>query len=131
MQIQFTVLGDDLHEIADELESLAAKFRGQVLAEKAVEDAKPEPEPKKKKSPGRPKKETKPEPEAKEEAPASSPADDWQTACNMLMAYWNENPHKKDDLIGLARSFGVQKFVEIPHEEGTTLLEKAKELVGA
>lgn len=131
MQIQFTVTGDDLQAIADELERLASEFRGQVQVEPAAEQAeKPKKAPRKKKAEPEPKPE-KPEPVAEEPDDADiAPEEAWQEAVDLLMKYWSENPEEKETVIAVAAEFGVQKFAEIPKEQGNDFLAKAKEVTG-
>lgn len=140
MKIQFTVTGDDLDEIAYELEKIAAQFRGKVFV--AVEPQS-DPEPEKKEKPKKAKKEPEPEPETEQvEAETeqvgdgddagdkSNPEADWKKATDLLMKHWNENPDDAEKVLAVAQEFGVAKFRDIPTEKGTEFLAAAKKVVG-
>lgn len=140
MQIQFTVIGDNIDEIAAELRLIADRLQGTAAEDKAPE---PAPEPAKEKPPAKKAKaaekpkdpEPAPEPEveaapepAPEQVEQADPEKDWAVACDMLMKLWTDSPGRKEDILDVVRSFGVQKFSEVPKEKGTELLEKARAL---
>lgn len=141
MQIQFTVIGDDLNEIAAELIKIAAQFQGQAMVTTTFHTTKPEPE--KKEKPKKTKKEPEPEPETEQvEAETeqvgdgddagdkSNPEADWKKATDLLMKHWNENPDDAEKVLAVAQEFGVAKFRDIPTEKGTEFLAAAKKVVG-
>lgn len=128
-KLELKILADDPLEMIETLKSMLAGWEAGgdiavVPPEPKEEEMIPEP-PKKRGRP--PKKKADPEPKAEE--PEEKPADphaDWKVAGDLLMAHFAMGATEQEEVTDLIKTYGVDRFIDIPKDKGTELLAKVK-----